>query len=51
VPGQFDPLAADFQGVAVGEGNVREGAGGVIVAQQQQPPGFLVANADDVAAE
>src|SRR6201996_605968 len=32
VPGQFDALAADFQGVAVGEGHVRDGAGGVIVA-------------------
>src|ERR1700728_928996 len=50
VPGQGDPLAAAFQGVAVGEGHVRDGAGGVIVAQQQ-PPGFLVANADDIAAE
>src|ERR1700722_9499583 len=50
VPGQFDPLAADFQGVAVGEGHVRYGAGGVIVAQQQSP-GLLVADADDVPAE
>jgi putative transposase len=50
VPGQFDPLAADFQGVAVGEGHVRDGAGGVIVAQQQSP-GLLVADADDVPAE
>jgi len=50
VPGQFDPLAADFQGVAVGEGHVRDGAGGVVVAQQQSP-GLLVADADDVPAE
>src|SRR5579863_7162825 len=27
VPGQFDPLAADFQGVAVGEGHVRDEIG------------------------
>src|SRR5579862_7867652 len=50
VPGQFDPFAADFQGVAVGEGHVRDGAGGVTVAQQE-PPGLLVADADDVPAE
>src|ERR1700683_505554 len=50
VPGQFDPLAADFRGVAVGEGHVRDGAGGVIVAQQQSP-GLLVADADYVPAE
>jgi len=50
VPGQFDPLAADFQGVAVGEGHVRDGAGRVVVAQQQSP-GLLVADADDVPAE
>src|SRR6202035_4568380 len=50
VPGQFDPLSADFQGVAVGEGHVGDGAGGVVVAQQQ-PAGFLVADADDVPAE
>ena len=50
MPGQFDPLAAGFQGVAVGEGHVRDGAGGVIVAQQQSP-GLLVADANDVPAE
>ena len=50
MPGQFDPLAADFQGVAVGEGHVRDRSGGVIVTQQQSP-GVLVANADDVPAE
>jgi hypothetical protein len=50
VPGQFDPLAADFQGVVVEERHVGDGAGGVIVAQQQSP-GLLVADADDVPAE
>src|SRR3984885_10060515 len=50
VPGQLDSLAADFQGVGVGEGDVGDGAGRVIVAQQQ-PPGLVVADADDVAAE
>src|SRR5579863_4629985 len=50
VPGKFDPLAADFQGVAVGEGDVGGGAGGVVVAQQQ-PAGLVVADADDVPAE
>src|ERR1700733_10587144 len=50
VPGQFDPLAADFQGVAVGEGHVWDGAGGVTVAQQQSP-GLVVADADDIPAE
>ena len=50
MPGQFDPLAAGFQGVTVGEGHVRDGAGGVVVAQQQSP-GLLVADADDVRAE
>ena len=50
MPGQFDPLAADFQGVVVEERHVGDGAGGVIVAQQQSP-GLLVADAHNVPAE
>ena len=43
VPRQLDPLAADVQGVAVLEGDVRRRTGRVVVAEQQ-PPGLGVAD-------
>src|SRR5262249_58661725 len=48
VPGQLHPLPAHLQGVTVGEGDLRRGAGRVIVAQQQ-PPGLFVPDAGAVA--
>jgi len=33
VPGQLDPLAPDLEGVAVGEGDIRQRAGLVFVAE------------------
>src|SRR5260370_24475089 len=50
VPGQLDALPAHLQGVAAGEGHVRHGPGRVVVPQQQ-PPGLLVPDANDVAVE
>src|SRR5689334_4018290 len=50
VPGQLDALPAHLQGVAVGEGDLWCGPGRVVVALQPAL-GFLVADADDVAAE
>ena len=44
------PLAADVQGVGVGEGHLGRGPGRVVVPQQE-PAGFLVADADDVVAK
>ena len=50
MPGQFDALAADLQGVAVGEGHLGQRAGLVVVAGQQSP-GLLVPDAGHVPAE
>src|SRR5262249_22951698 len=50
VPGQFDALTANVEGVAIGEGHLRRRPGRVVVPQQQ-PPGLLVADADHVPVE
>src|SRR6185437_2107387 len=50
VPGQFDALAADLEGVGVGEGDVGERAGRVLVTQQQAL-GLVVADPGHVPVE
>ncbi len=50
VPGQLGALAADLEGVVVGEGDLRRRAGRVVVPLQPTL-GFLVPDADHVPVE
>jgi hypothetical protein len=50
VPGQFDALGADLEVPAVSECLLRWGSRGVVITEQQVP-GLLVPDADDVPAK
>ena len=50
VPGELEPFAADLQGPAIAERLVRRRPVRVVVAEQE-PPGLLVPDPDDVLSE